>query len=579
MFMRRLPPVLLCYLLLGGAPLTVEADAPRGYDVLRKYCYDCHGQRLEKRPLDVGNRTVLVAPGPRPYVVAGRPEESYLWQRVDAGDMPPDSRPQPSAEEKEALRGWIAAGAPFPEKARRPLRGDHDVLAAIVTDLREVAPQDRRFQRYFTLTHLFSNPDVSDGELRLVRAALSKVLNSLTWSRDLVVPRAVDPEEGTIYAVDLRRLGWVEDDLWGNILERYPYGLRYDTGTDPFLRDLYGELTRLSASDRPYVRADWFIATASRPPLYHALLQLPDRAADLEQLLGVDAVANFQANRLVRAAVIRSGVSRQNRVVERHPSRHGAYWKSYDFLSSTGTGNVLRAPLGPVFPGNAFAPELAFVQAGGEIIFTLPNGLQGYLLVDKDDRRINDAPAQVVEDSKRTSGSGIIVNGLSCMACHQHGMLGGFRNVVQPHAGLPAAAAAKVARLYREPAVMDGLLRHDEERFLDALTRTIGPFLQVDEDRSKEVGVLPEPIGPAVQRYLRELDAQAVACELGLRDGRQLRQLLSGQPALLRLGLGAVVQGEAIKREVWEQAEGASLYQEAARALRLGTPEVSLKAR
>jgi serine/threonine-protein kinase len=209
----------------------------------------------------------------------------------------------------------------------------------------------------------------------------------------------------------------------------------------------------------------------------------------------------------------------------------------------------------------------------------LPNGLQGYLLVDKDDRRINDAPAQVVEDSKRTSGSGIIVNGLSCMACHQHGMLGGFRNVVQPHAALPAAAAAKVERLYREPAVMDGLLHHDEERFLDALTRTIGPFLQVEEDRSKEVRSLPEPIGPAVQRYLRELDAQAVACELGLRDARQVRRLLTGQPALLRLGLGAVVQGEAIKREVWEQAEGASLYQEAARALRLGSPEVSLKAR
>jgi serine/threonine-protein kinase len=222
---------------------------------------------------------------------------------------------------------------------------------------------------------------------------------------------------------------------------------------------------------------------------------------------------------------------------------------------------------------------LAFVQAGGEVIFSLPNGLQGYLLVDKDDHRIEEAPAQVVEDSKRTAGSGIIVNGLSCMACHQHGMLGGFRNVVHPHAALPAAARAKVERLYREPAVMDQLVHQDGERFLEALTRTIGPFLQVDEDRGKDVRELAEPVGPAVQRYLRELDAQAVACELGLRDAREIRPLLSRRPELLRLGLNAVVRGEPIKREVWEQASGASLYQEAARALGRGTPEVELKAR
>src|SRR5262249_41207164 len=153
-------------------------------------------------------------------------------------------------------------------------------------------------------------------------------------------------------------------------------------------------------------------------------------------LLGVDFAADFGAGRLARAAFTGSGVSRNNRVVERQRARYGAYWKSYDFKSSVGTGNVLRLPLGPNFAGNPFAPELAFEQAGGEIIFNLPNGLQGYLLVDAKGKRIDEAPADIVEDASRTSGSGIIVNGLSCMACHKNGMIGDFRDVVRDGHGL-----------------------------------------------------------------------------------------------------------------------------------------------
>ena len=63
-----------------------------------------------------------------------------------------------------------------------------------------------------------------------------------------------------------------------------------------------------------------------------------------------------------------------NRVVERHASRYGAYWKSYDFAGNTGTQNIFTHPLD-------------FTQDGGEIIFNLPNGLQGYLIVDASGER------------------------------------------------------------------------------------------------------------------------------------------------------------------------------------------------
>ena len=51
------------------------------------------------------------------------------------------------------------------------------------------------------------------------------------------------------------------------------------------------------------------------------------------------------------------------------------------------------------------------------MIFNLPNGLQGYMLADAKDRRLDvPAPVAIVSDRSETSGTPEIVNGLSCMA-------------------------------------------------------------------------------------------------------------------------------------------------------------------
>ena len=84
---------------------------------------------------------------------------------------------------------------------------------------------------------------------------------------------------------------------------------------------------------------------------------------------------------VARAGFTQSGVSGHNRLVERHEAAYGADWKSYDFKSSDGLGNLFLYPLGLVFHKNPFE-RFAFKHDGGGIIFNLPNGLQGYMLVD-----------------------------------------------------------------------------------------------------------------------------------------------------------------------------------------------------
>ena len=47
---------------------------------------------------------------------------------------------------------------------------------------------------------------------------------------------------------------------------------------------------------------------------------------------------------------------------------------------------------------NIFAHPLDFSQDGGEIIFNLPNGLQAYLIVDREGVRIDAAPISIVSE-------------------------------------------------------------------------------------------------------------------------------------------------------------------------------------
>ena len=198
-------------------------------------------------------------------------------------------------------------------------------------------------------------------------------------------------------------------------------------------------MAQLAGTDIPVVRSDWFVATATRPPLYHTLLDLPRTATELETTLRVDVHQNFLRDSLARAGFRGSGVSGQSRLVERHDAAHGAYWKSYDFKPGNPKGDLAQLPLGPVFKENPFE-NVAFVHDGGEIIFNLPNGLQAYLLVNGKGRRIDEGPTKIVSVKNRPDPT--VINGISCMTCHARGMID-KADQVRAHAEKNAAACVR----------------------------------------------------------------------------------------------------------------------------------------
>lgn len=525
------PAVAAVALLLTIGPVLGDEEAAER--ILRERCHSCHGQdgTIEGGMNYLLDAERLVETG---KIVAGMPGRSTMLKRIIEGEMPPDE-PLPE-EEIAVLRAWIADGAK-PFKTNGPSRewiSNTDVVRFVADDIGAARSRSKRFLRYFTITHLY-NAGLSDDELQTYRAALSKLVNSLSWNGRITVPEPIDPAR-TVFRIDLRDYNWSES-VWDRIVDAYPYGVLPTSG------EPYAE----TECDLPVVRADWFVAIAAKPPLYHDILELPWTDTELERLLRVDVERDVEQERVARAGFNGSGVSQNNRMVQRHDSPHGAYWKSYDFAGNLGRQNLFAYPLGP-------GGRRSFQHAGGEIIFNLPNGLQAYFLTDENGLRIDKGPTEIVSDPKRPDRA--VVNGLSCMSCHARGLLP-KDDQIRPHVLRNPNAFDKEDRetilaLYPERDEFRELLEEDAELFREAVEETGAPFGRT------------EPIVALAHRFEQVLDVRLAAAEAGV-EPETLVAAIQESPVLARR-IGVLnTPGGTMQRQAFIEA-----FRDVARVLKLG---------
>src|SRR5262245_46714457 len=436
--------LLVSALTISFPAIADESALPaKARDVFQKNCYRCHGQEGKNEGgfnyvIDLGE---LAA---RNKVVPGNAVKSKIVRRMtDADDpMPPvEEKQRPSAEDIQTIKDWIAAGAkPLKTRTEAKLVSNEEVTQAILADLEKANERERPFLRYFTLTHLH-NAGFSEDEIHSFRHGLSKLINSLSWGGTIVVPQPIDAAR-TILRIDLRNYEWNEK-TWDAILARNPYGVQFEF---PSAR----KSVELTKCNLPWARGDWFVAAASRPPLYHDILGLPASERELEKLLRIDTPENIRLERVVRAGFNGSGVSRNNRLIERHEAGNVVYWKSYDFGGNVRRQNLFAHPLGPSDIASSFEHD------GGEIIFSLPNGLQAYYLANSKGVRLDKGPTTIVSDPKRPDRA--VENGLSCMSCHSRGIIEKTdqvrAHVVKNSEAFSKAASEAIFALYPEPDKM-----------------------------------------------------------------------------------------------------------------------------
>ena len=521
--------IITCLLLLALSQQAMYAQQPlaqQAFAIFEQHCLDCHGEFGSYSDVLTIKHTDLIE---NRSVIQGQPDASELYLRLlgdtDKGSQMPLGQEPLDTEAIATIRRWIEAGAPDWEAIPKPKRRfitTEAMLQTIHTHVTSLTAFDRSFARYFTLTHLY-NAGATDDNLRAYRNALSKLVNSLSWGAEVIKPTPIDREE-TIFYIDLRHYEWdIKSDRWYKIEQAYPYGVQLKSST-------YTTLCQETNCELPFVRADWFIATASLPPLYHEILGLPETDKELETQLEVNVAENLKnapGVRVWRAGFNESGVSVNNRIVERHKSRYGAYWKSYDFAGNVGTQNIFTHPLD-------------FTHDGGEIIFNLPNGLQAYYLSTATGERLDEAPINIV--SNTGTRDPVIRNGLSCMGCHTEGMKtfeDQMRSVIEQSRN-PSYDKAQALRLYVEKAKMDSLVREDIGRYRRAINAAGGVFGG------------SEPIQQLVKQFEGPLDAAHAAAEIGLETDDFLKKIRENS-ALQNTGLLVLgVENGSVKRDAWE---------------------------
>ena len=203
-------------------PLTFEQHVR---PILKVHCFQCHGEEEKHEGnLDLRLTRLLVKGGDSgPAIVAGKSGESFLVERLAAGEMPPEGKGKPlAARDLATIRTWIDQGA----KTARP---EPESLA-------DVSDDERNFWSFQPLSRQQLPPARNAAALQSPIDAflLSKLEQlQLTFSgaadRATLIRRATfdlhglppTPEEVAAFAAD------EAPDAWQRLLDRLLASPRY----------------------------------------------------------------------------------------------------------------------------------------------------------------------------------------------------------------------------------------------------------------------------------------------------------------------------------------------------------------
>lgn len=406
-------------------------------------------------------------------------------------------------------------------------------LKQVAADLEKVPERDQEFVRYFSFDNLVSQTDKQGLDAKKI--ALSKLINSLSWNAKIAKLEPIG-KENSLLRTDIRDLNW-ETSKWDTVLLDYPYGFIDNTEAGTTIRDS-------TFCECAVVRGDWFIAAASRPPLYHDLLEVPTKISELEQRLQVDSAANIRNGRVRRVGIKTSSVASADRIIEKHDSAFGSYWITYDFVKDK---DLFKTPL-------KLKEIFNFQHQTQQIIFTLPNGLLGFAQSDAPGQRMNKSVSEIVTDKKMLDHAAL--TGVSCFDCHSRGLIPASDEVRQHFATHEDAETRE--------AVNDIYVEANEDIFKEPNSR----YQQVIADHGLSSALIKgEPIRVTAEDYAREVSLQLAAAEFGVPPLKLRRTLDELRFDEVTPGLEVFTRTSKLDRFTFSLN-----YQSLAEKLKLGKP-------
>jgi len=408
-----------------GDPIALARAAAE--NVLNSNCGSCHGTNLPPGA-ESGNMNYindinqLVANGKvQPLNSAG----SRIIVRMKDGSMPPTASGRPRVTDADIStvaqfidnpRFWpgLDDGA---QGCQDQLFTFDDLYQTIARDLQTLDADDALTARYISLTNRYTAGVCADTSLDKDRQALFKMVNALSTETTVEVPVPVDADE-TIYRIDIEDYGWDEPvtvvnadgsttdfvDKWEAIVANNPYAV-------PFVGDDADDAVNDTGTTVPVQFADSMLDIATIGNLYYALIDVNVQDTLDNFILNdlqIDVDQNLIDEDQVRAGTTRSRISRQDRMVQRDEIevRQGVLWQSFDFEDDDANQSLFEDPFG-------------FAEGGTEAIFTLANGMLGFVIADENSAIVEDS--DILLDTNQNNFRA--VTSISCSNCHSGGLI------------------------------------------------------------------------------------------------------------------------------------------------------------
>lgn len=441
---------------------------------------------------------------------------------------------------------------------------DHAKLAAaFLSDANKSIPQEAKpYIRFLSWQNYAGSPDLETRQRTMRFWA-----NSLHLESDPEFPHDVPGSGGLLSYLDLRDYGWT-GTAWAAVAGREPYFRQPAVSAGPaqFMRVVIG------ASQDPktlhavgIVRADWFFRETCeldrspayydllfakqrhpdtvyegphRKPVFKSFVDFPKTEGDVEKVLGVDSIRAYiktSGINLQHGAVVEGGekgnsiVARQNRLLERTNGPIGYFWKTFDVRETSGQRD--------------FAETLHkdFLFDAGEILFRLPGGGQGGLLVDAKGAVLNVADNRFATDNSDAGRDARVRNPGSCMVCHESGIIKP-QNLIEEMLKAGVDIKFKDKKESRDARSFflgwESKLKNDQEEYAGFIKRTSG-YSPAENSRNFKA---------FRDAYDSPVDASRAASECGV----PLPVLLAAARKSLKARVLNLVQGISMPRKTWE---------------------------
>ena len=395
----------------------------------------------------------------------------------------------------------------------------------ILISLNDVSAAKRRETIHVDICDKFNE---KRGGMPAFRQAIHKGLNQLNNQKDeLLRAKPSDPNE-CIFKFNLDDYGLTRDD-WKLIQKYDPFKLESFTARGLLIKQLTG-------LDRPWIHASNLNFIALNANVYYKILDVPSNVAEIWPFLGVNIQDEFDSfdDDLFMLGFFGSPISIQkNRMLLRIDGRDGPVWSTYDTIvvNQINAGrNLFENP----FPVEARSRRV-FEHDGQEFIYTLPNGLHGYILADAVGNLQTEAPLNLVFDVNSGGLSPVILNGYTCLKCHNGGVISAQDQVREHIDGNPNfdAVDSQLSNSYFRPkAANDAIFRRDQLKYREALA---GLGINASD---------PDPVNVLSDDFRREWDLNQLASFYFLTT-LEMRNCIEGS-ATAREQIGSVLNGSTV---------------------------------